>query len=63
MIGYSNAKWTCSPSNRQLTLSYYIFVGRNLISWKSKKSDVVARSNDEAEYYAMELTTYELIWI
>ena len=40
-----------------------MFIGGNLITWKSKKQDVVARSNVQAKYRAMTLATYELIWL
>jgi hypothetical protein len=38
-------------------------VGGNLVTWKSKKQNVVARSSAEAEYRAMTSTANELIWI
>ena len=38
-----------------------MFIGSNLISWKSKKHDVVAKSSAKPKYRAIALETYELI--
>ena len=40
-----------------------MFIESNIISWKSKKQDVVARSNAKTEYRAMALATCEFIWL
>ncbi|XP_070031131.1 uncharacterized mitochondrial protein AtMg00810-like [Nicotiana tomentosiformis] len=61
IVGYSHADWAGSSSDRQSTSGYCILIKGNLISWKSKKQDMVARSSAKAEYQAMALATCELI--
>ncbi|WMV41570.1 hypothetical protein MTR67_034955, partial [Solanum verrucosum] len=60
---YSDANLARSHTDRRSTSRYYALVGKNLVSWKSKKQNVVARSSIEAEYRAMAVATCELIWI
>ena len=45
------------------TSGYYTFVGGNLVTWRSKKQIVVARSSAEAEFRAMAQGVCELLWI
>ena len=56
---YTDADWARSPSNRKSTTWYCTF----LITWRTKKQTVVARSSVEAEYRAMAHTSCELMWI
>ncbi|RVW63226.1 Copia protein [Vitis vinifera] len=63
VVGYTDADWADSPTDRRSTFGYCVFIGGNLIPWKSKKQDVVVRSSVKAEYRAMTLATCELIWL
>ena len=39
------------------------FIGGNLVTWRSKKQNVVARSSAEVEYRAMSHGVCELLWL
>jgi Reverse transcriptase (RNA-dependent DNA polymerase) len=61
--GYCDSDWTSCADDKKSTSEYYMFIGDNLVSWKSKKQLVVARSTAEAEYRAMTLSVAEMIWL
>ena len=60
---YTDADWAGSSSDRKSTSRYCTSLGGNLITWRSKKQTVVARSSAKAEYRAMAHTSCELMWI
>ena len=41
---FTDVDWAGSKEGMRSTLGYYVFVGGNLVSWKSKKQSVVSPS-------------------
>nr|KYP75712.1 hypothetical protein KK1_019909 [Cajanus cajan] len=59
---FSDFDWAdCIDSHRSIT-GFPIYLGRSLISWRSKKQSTVSRSSSKAEYRALASTTRELQW-
>ncbi|GAV63790.1 hypothetical protein CFOL_v3_07308 [Cephalotus follicularis] len=63
IVGYIDVDWAENPTDRRSTTGYCTFVGGNIVTWKSKKQNVVACSSAEAEYRAMAYTTCEVVWL
>ncbi|CAL8073329.1 unnamed protein product [Prunus armeniaca] len=63
VVSVVNANWAGSITYRSSTSGYFTFVGGNLVTWRSKKQNVISRSSAEAEYRGMAHKVCELLWI
>ncbi|KZV22697.1 Cysteine-rich RLK (receptor-like protein kinase) 8 [Dorcoceras hygrometricum] len=61
--GFTDADWAGSVTDRRSTSGYCIFLWGNLVTWRSKKQNVVARSSAEAELRAVANGVCELLWV
>ena len=60
---YSDADGVGSIVDRRLISGYCTFLGENLVTWRSKKQLMVAKSSAEAKFRAMAQGICELLWI
>ncbi|GMP66002.1 hypothetical protein CsSME_00026546 [Camellia sinensis var. sinensis] len=62
LVAYADSDWAGDVTDRKSTYGFCMFLGDSLISWKSKKQTVVARSTAEAEYCATAHVTAKIVW-
>ncbi|CAA6674633.1 unnamed protein product [Spirodela intermedia] len=60
---YTDVDYAGSVDDRRSTTGYCCLIGGNLVTWRSQKQRVVARSSAEAKFRAMALGICEGIWI
>ena len=58
---YTDADYASSVVNRRSTSGYCTFVGGNLVTWRSKKQTMVARSSVESKFRTMAHGVCELL--
>ncbi|KAK2983602.1 hypothetical protein RJ640_023136 [Escallonia rubra] len=60
---YTDADWAGAVDDMRSTSGYFTFVGGNLVTRRSKKQNVVARSSAEAEFRVIALGVCEALWL
>lgn len=60
---YSDADWAGNSDDDSSTGAYIVYLGKQPVSWSSKKQNGVARSSTKAEYRALTAAASEVKWL
>ena len=63
LLAFCDADWGSDLDDRKSTTGFCVYLGSNLISWSSKKQNVVSRSSTEAEFRSLASVMTELAWL
>nr|XP_016451710.1 PREDICTED: uncharacterized mitochondrial protein AtMg00810-like [Nicotiana tabacum] len=63
-----NSHWDAAmrascPNTRRSVSGFLVKYGKSLVSWKSKKQNIVSKSSAEAEYRSMASVVSEAVWL
>ena len=60
---FIDADWAGSTEDRRSTTGYCSYVWVNLVTWRSKKQNVIARSNAKVEFRAVSQGICAGLWL
>ena len=63
LVGYSDADYAGSQTDRKSTSGVCAYLGQSLVSWQSKKQTSVALSTAEGEYLAAGSCCSQILWM
>lgn len=63
LSAFSDSDWGGVLDKGRSTTAYVLYLGSNIISWKSARQKTVSRSSTEAEYKALANAAAEVIWV
>lgn len=58
---YSDGDWDSNPDDQKPIGGYCVYLGNNLVSWSSKKQNIISRSTTKSEYRALLLGTFKVL--
>ena len=60
---FSDSDWGGVSNGGRSTTAYILYLGSNIISWRSARQKSVSRSSTEAEYKALANAASEVLWV